>query len=321
MAKNSYGNTWWGEQWLNSLTKIDNSNRLPRGKSYANKGSVKSIEINRNVIEAKVQGSMPRPYKVTIDVPLFSGEQQSRVLLVIEENPVFLSALLNRALPMELDEACRQQRVDIFPNSWRSFGMKCSCPDFAVPCKHLASVLYLVANEIDKNPFMVFDMHGFDLLKALEKSGFASSEAKQEYMVSVEDFCEKKEDKNTVIYNPLLYDTLDFSTIPNLVETLPNILSAKPVFFSQGDFKEIYKSNLKRIAKESRRTLTLGAVSESEQYSHQFEAIDAVLLTIDTSFILQEINFKGEEGSIFKTNTIRTLREWLATITVPYYFF
>ena len=199
MARNSYGNTWWGEQWLNSLTKIDNSNRLPRGKSYANKGSVKSIEINKNVIAAKVQGSMPRPYKVTIDVPLFSGEQQKRVLSIIEENPVFLSSLLSRTLPMELDEACRQQRVDIFPSSWRSFGMNCSCPDFAVPCKHLASVLYIVANEIDKNPFMVFNMHGFDLLKALETAGFASSETKQERIVSMEDFWARKEDKNTIV--------------------------------------------------------------------------------------------------------------------------
>ncbi|MEY4905968.1 MAG: hypothetical protein RLZZ292_3783, partial [Bacteroidota bacterium] len=316
MARNSYGNTYWGEQWLNSLTKIDNSNRLPRGKSYANKGSVKSIEINKNVIEAKVQGSVPRPYKITIDIPLFSGEQQGRVLSIIEENPVFLSALLNRALPVELNEACQQQRVDIFPSSWRSFGMKCSCPDSAVPCKHLAAVLYIVANEIDKNPFMVFEMHGFDLLKALEKSGFASSETKREHIVSVADFCESADDKYAVLYNPLSYHIFDFSTIPNLVETLPKVLSAKPVFYSQGDFKEIYQTNLKRIAKESRRILTLGAVSESEQNSHQFEAVEDILLTIDANFDLKEAIFKGgEEETVFKTNTIRKLREWLATIS------
>jgi SNF2 family DNA or RNA helicase/uncharacterized Zn finger protein len=314
MARNSYGNTYWGEQWLNALTKIDNSNRLPRGKSYANKGSVKSIEINRNIIEAKVQGSMPRPYKVTIDIPLFSGEQQGRVLSIIEENPVFLSALLNRALPVELNEACQQQNVEIFPRSWRSFGMKCSCPDSAVPCKHLAAVLYIVANEIDKNPFMVFEMHGFDLLKALEKSGFASSEAKREHIVSVTDFCESKDDKSTVIHNPTLYSTLDFSTIPNLVETLPSILSTKPVFYPQGDFKEIYKTNLKRIAKESRRTLTLGAINESEQYSHQFEAVEDISLKIDADFDLKEVIFRGAEENIFTTKNIRKLREWLATI-------
>ena len=84
MARNSYGNTWWGEQWLNSLTKIDNSNRLPRGKTYANKGSVKNIEIATNSIAAKVQGSAPRPYKITIGVPLFSEAEQKKVLRIIE---------------------------------------------------------------------------------------------------------------------------------------------------------------------------------------------------------------------------------------------
>ncbi|MDR0794033.1 MAG: hypothetical protein LBE82_12050, partial [Chitinophagaceae bacterium] len=65
------GKTWWGEQWLNSLANIDYSNRLPRGSAYARNGSVKSIKIEENAISAKVQGSRPKPYDVTIIVPPF----------------------------------------------------------------------------------------------------------------------------------------------------------------------------------------------------------------------------------------------------------
>ncbi|MFB0947789.1 MAG: hypothetical protein QMB24_16835, partial [Spirosomataceae bacterium] len=64
-----YGKTWWGQQWLNSLSKIDNSNRLPRGRTYANKGAVRGIEIAKNTISAKVSGSALRPYKVSVSVP------------------------------------------------------------------------------------------------------------------------------------------------------------------------------------------------------------------------------------------------------------
>lgn len=68
-AHKGYGQTWWGAQWLNSLSKIDYDNRLPRGRSYANKGSVTKIEIQQGKIHAKVKGSRPQSYTVRIEVP------------------------------------------------------------------------------------------------------------------------------------------------------------------------------------------------------------------------------------------------------------
>ena len=75
MRKN-YGNTWWGKQWLNSLTNIDYSNRLPRGKTYANKGLAYDIVVNNNRITAKVKGTRPTPYKVQFTVPKFSAKEK-----------------------------------------------------------------------------------------------------------------------------------------------------------------------------------------------------------------------------------------------------
>ena len=141
-----YGKTWWGQQWLNSLSKIDNSNRLPRGRTYANKGAVKNIEIETNAISAKVQGSAPRPYKVMVSVPIFTNSQKQALLEAILGNPTLLAKLLNRELPQELAKFAEQKNIPLFPKSWRDFPMKCSCPDSAVPCKHLAAVIYIIAN-------------------------------------------------------------------------------------------------------------------------------------------------------------------------------
>lgn len=55
----AFGKTWWGEQWLNSLSNIDYSNRGPRGALYARKGAVEKITITGNHIAAKVAGSQP----------------------------------------------------------------------------------------------------------------------------------------------------------------------------------------------------------------------------------------------------------------------
>ena len=168
-TRKAYGTTWWGKQWLQALTNIDYSNRLPRGKTYANKGLAHGLELQGNTITANVTGTQPKPYRIRITVPAFDTDTRERLLRVVTDNPLFLSKLLNRELPPELNEACLAEGVHIFPRRWDDLKGSCSCPDWAVPCKHIAAVLYLVANEIDKNPFVVFDLHGLDLVAALHE--------------------------------------------------------------------------------------------------------------------------------------------------------
>ena len=100
----SYGKTWWGQQWLNALTSIDMANRLPRGKTYANKGAVQGLLISNNQISASIKGSAPRPYKAKLSVPLFTEQEKTALLTEIRENPATLAQLLNRQLPPELTE-------------------------------------------------------------------------------------------------------------------------------------------------------------------------------------------------------------------------
>ena len=159
-----YGRTWWGEQWLKALDRIDFSNRLPRGRSYANNDMVASVKITENMIEAKVKGSQPKPYNITIIVPPFFDEEKKIIIEKIKANPLIISQLLNRQLPKELLDIAEQNEIKIFPQSWQDIKLNCSCPDWAVPCKHLAAVIYTIANEIDKNPFLVFTLLPFPFL-------------------------------------------------------------------------------------------------------------------------------------------------------------
>src|SRR5690606_34766739 len=97
-AHKGYGQTWWGAQWLNSLSQIDYDNRLPRGRSYANKGSVAKIEIQQGSIHAKVKGSRPQPYTVKIEVPAMPKPQAKALLDALALDPVVISKMLNREL-------------------------------------------------------------------------------------------------------------------------------------------------------------------------------------------------------------------------------
>ena len=59
MAIMKYGQTWWGGEWLKALSQLDYDNRLPRGRTYANKGAVKDLKVSGGQIAAKVKGSRP----------------------------------------------------------------------------------------------------------------------------------------------------------------------------------------------------------------------------------------------------------------------
>ena len=157
-----FGNTWWGNEWLRSLTHIDYENRIPRGARYARNGSVREIQLQDNVISAKVQGSRPRPYRVKIIVPKFSAGQVDQLMNRLIARPGIISGLLNRELDPEVMGIARSCGLKIFPERWDDLEMDCNCPDWAVPCKHLAAVVYMFSREIDNNPFIVFQMHGRD---------------------------------------------------------------------------------------------------------------------------------------------------------------
>ncbi|CAD7928313.1 unnamed protein product, partial [Amoebophrya sp. A120] len=158
-----YGKTWWGGKFLDAFNGIDETNRLPRGVTYANNGSCAGIKLEKNEVRASVQGSDPTPYQVRIQFADFSQEKQKIQSVIQQKGPVVLSKLLNRELPESILDDLERARLPIFPSSWRHVTARCSCPDRAVPCKHIAAVIFLTAGEIDKNPFLVFKIHGLDI--------------------------------------------------------------------------------------------------------------------------------------------------------------
>jgi SNF2 family DNA or RNA helicase/uncharacterized Zn finger protein len=253
--RKKYGNTWWGQQWLNALSQIDFSNRLPRGRTYANRGAARDILINNNTITAKVDGSRPRPYEVQIQIPEFSIREKAQILEMVTSNPLFLSKLIIRELPEELYELTSASGIDLFPGSWYDLEGSCSCPDWAVPCKHLAAVLYLISNEIDKNPFLIFALHGFDLFRAIESLGYSFEEQQQIDIARLEDLWSTPEEPPPYFeWSDELYESLDFSKIPDIGAQLIDLLPDQPVFFPSGDFKPLLKKAYHETAREQRRS-------------------------------------------------------------------
>ena len=168
-----FGTTWWGKAWLAALSNIDFSNRLPRGRSYYGRGMIESVEFHPDTltVEALVSGSAYYPYEVRIQLTRIAEKDVERLVDAIAERPPLVAKLLNRELDPEVASIAERLGIRLFPSSWREFRMSCSCPDLAVPCKHLAAVYYAIVKTIDADPMWVFTCRGVDLTARLKSRG------------------------------------------------------------------------------------------------------------------------------------------------------
>nr|WP_254897238.1 SWIM zinc finger family protein [Amycolatopsis sp. Hca4] len=108
---------------------------------------------------AWVRGSRPEPYKVTITMRTFTDGEWDTLLGVVGTQLGHAAALLDGELPGALTEQAREAGVDLLPGPG-DLRPRCSCPDSANPCKHVAAVYYLVADEVDRDPFTLFLLRG-----------------------------------------------------------------------------------------------------------------------------------------------------------------
>ncbi|MBN1217493.1 MAG: SWIM zinc finger family protein [Anaerolineae bacterium] len=151
---------WWANRWIKSLEKLVDAGRLRRGRTYARKGQVLSIEETKAGLKAKVQGSRRTPYKVTIEIDHLSDAQWERVIDALAEQAIFSAQLLAGEMPDDIEDAFRAAGVSLFPETEVELITECSCPDWANPCKHVAAVHYILGEQFDEDPFMLFRLRG-----------------------------------------------------------------------------------------------------------------------------------------------------------------
>jgi uncharacterized Zn finger protein len=162
-GKRPFGATWWGKAWVDALeqrARLD-ANRLPRGRTYARTGAVGDLVLRQGEIVAAVQGSRATPYKVTVRVRAFSEPEWERTLVLLASQVGHLAALLDGELPPGVADDLAAAGLDLLPVAGE-VQPRCSCPDWADPCKHSAAVCYLVADTLDVDPFQLFLLRGRD---------------------------------------------------------------------------------------------------------------------------------------------------------------
>ncbi len=151
---------WWAQRWISALERVVNSGRLNRGRTYARAGQVLSLDEVGGVVKARVQGTRPQPYKVTIKLKPLSDRQWDRVIDALSGQALFAAQLLAGEMPQEIDAVFAAAGSSLFPSTEGELETECSCPDWANPCKHVAATHYILAEQLDEDPFLLFRLRG-----------------------------------------------------------------------------------------------------------------------------------------------------------------
>src|SRR5688500_10729597 len=161
--RGAFASQWWARRWLAVLEALNVGSRLERGRNYARKGQVVELAIEPGSVRAAVQGSRPKPYAIRIGVTRLSSSDKQRLAAELAKSSYFLAKLLANEMPEDIENLFAEARVSLFPERASELKTDCSCPDWSNPCKHIAAVYYLLGEEFDRDPFLMFRLRGVEM--------------------------------------------------------------------------------------------------------------------------------------------------------------
>ena len=154
--------TWWSQRFVQVLESYGLGTRMQRGRRYARQGQVIALDVRAGLLTAKVQGSRAKPYRVTITWPALAPPAWETVASAFASRAGFAARLLAGEVPPDLEAVFESAGVALFPRHWSDLRADCSCPDGENPCKHLAAVLYVFADRLDDDPWLLLAWRGRD---------------------------------------------------------------------------------------------------------------------------------------------------------------
>ncbi|MFC7341952.1 SWIM zinc finger family protein [Saccharopolyspora griseoalba] len=163
------GETWWSQRFIEVLESLDLGGRLQRGKRYARAGQVMNLTLSTSVAVGLVQGSRPEPYRARIGVKAFNDQTWAALERDLAGQAWYAAKLLAGEMPADIEDVFAAHGLSLFPTTMRELTMDCSCPDWEIPCKHLAATCYLLAESFDEDPFQILAWRGRGRDELLER--------------------------------------------------------------------------------------------------------------------------------------------------------
>ena len=257
MAK--FSRTWWGDRFIQALEQFTDDSRLQRGRSYARGGKVLNFEVEKNKITAQVKGSInpyfgvykEPTYNISIEITPIAKARWGEVIQKLSAKASIVSRLLLNELPEYIEDTFAKLGLHLLPHSSKDFKTKCSCPDYTNPCKHIAGVYYLVASQLDNNPFLLFELRGLsktELQAKLTESNLGKALAQElntkEIPLELSTSLYTKLEKQSIAQKPSVREFwLGTKRLPQTIEVANQSGVSAILIKKQGDFPSFWRKD------------------------------------------------------------------------------
>ena len=160
------GKTWWGRRFIEVLESFTDANCLARGRHYLTSHRVSRWQVRGSTVEATIRGRV-KPYYGVFEEPVYQTRIEftpiadaawTEAIRHVGERAGFVSRLLFNEMPDEIEKPLAELDVSLLPRGRKDIRTRCSCPDAESPCKHIAGLFYLLAQRLDQDPFLLFEL-------------------------------------------------------------------------------------------------------------------------------------------------------------------
>ncbi len=165
--------SFWGKAWCVHLESFsDYANRLPRGRTYVRNGSVIHLKIEEGKVTAFVQGT--DLYKIAVEIKSLDTKKWEVISERCSGEVGSVIELMQGKLSDEVMKTITDRHQGLFPKP-EEISLKCSCPDSAYLCKHLAAVMYGVGSRLDNEPELLFKLRNVDHMELISNATIKTS--------------------------------------------------------------------------------------------------------------------------------------------------
>jgi uncharacterized Zn finger protein len=253
---------------------------LERARNYAREGNVLSIEFKGPQVLAKVQGTAPEPYELSLSIDPFTEEDWNYVVETMAQEAIYSAQLLAGEMPQNIEKVFTSNGLSLFPFTLSDIHSRCSCPDPQNPCKHIGAVYYQLGDRFSEDPFVLFQLRGrtkeqiLDDLRRLRSTGTGT------------------QDSNAGTPHPQLQEQPTPEKIPNPKSQIPD--ASTPLNIKQfWQYQEPLDSSLVAIVPplDSRTVLdVLGTIPLSSADTRVTQYLEGVYKTVTQQAVISALN-------------------------------
>lgn len=152
--------TWWGRALVRSFEELSvEASDLVAARALARSGRLGAIVVLEAMSSAVVDPGSTNPMMAQVRVDRLAGEGWTTFAKEAARESGFAAALEVGELPAELVEHADEAGAELLPGPG-DIDTACECDAWAQPCLHALALLYQLAWQVDRDPYVLLLLRG-----------------------------------------------------------------------------------------------------------------------------------------------------------------